>query len=75
VWLFKNMNDSIHEIRKGGNLYFLLNAFIGAYNRRTDVMERAVKLDERLKLLTHKLNTSGEALKDAVERNQPNQED
>lgn len=32
------MTDQIHEIRKNGNLYFLLNAFIGAYNRRTDAM-------------------------------------
>ncbi|HEX7333427.1 MAG TPA: hypothetical protein VF290_18125 [Pyrinomonadaceae bacterium] len=32
------MGDSIHEIRKIGNLYFLINAFIGAYNRRTDVL-------------------------------------
>lgn len=30
------MGDKIHEIRKGGNLFFLINAFIGAYNRRTD---------------------------------------
>lgn len=30
------MSDKIHEIRKGGNLFFLINAFIGAYNRRTD---------------------------------------
>jgi len=53
----------------------LLKAFLDAYNRRTDVMERAVKLDERLSAMKHKLDTSGEALKDAVERNQPNQED
>lgn len=68
------MSDKIHEIRKQGNIFFLLNAFLGAYNRRTDVMERAVKLDERISAMTHKLDSSGEALKDAVERNQPNQE-
>jgi len=28
------------EISKSGNLYFLLNALIGAYNRRTDVLAR-----------------------------------
>lgn len=30
----------VHEVEKGGNLYFLINALIGAYNRRTDVMHR-----------------------------------
>lgn len=40
---FKPMTDKIHEIRKAGNLYFLLNAFIGAYNRRTDAMERVME--------------------------------
>lgn len=65
------MGDTIHEIRKTGNLYFLINAFIGAYNRRTDVMERAVKLDERVKAITHKLDTAGNQLRDAVDKNQP----
>lgn len=32
------MSDTIHEVRKGGHLFFLINAFIGAYNRRTDVL-------------------------------------
>lgn len=61
----------IHEVSKDGALYLLLNAFLGAYNRRTDVMERAVKLDERVKALTHKLNTAGESLRKAVDNNQP----
>lgn len=65
------MGDKIHEVRKAGNLYFLLNAFIGAYNRRTDVMERAVKLDERLQELKNKLDAAGEELKSAVDKNQP----
>lgn len=30
--------DKVHEIRKGGNIYFLINTLIGAYNRRTDVL-------------------------------------
>lgn len=30
------MSDKIHEIHKAGNIYYLLNAFLGAYNRRTD---------------------------------------
>lgn len=29
-----------HEIVKEGPIYFLLNAFLGAYNRRTDVIAR-----------------------------------
>lgn len=61
----------IHQLEKDGTLYFLLSAFLGAYNRRTDVMERAVKLDERIKALTHKLDTAGESLKDTVKKNQP----
>jgi hypothetical protein len=61
----------IHDIAKAGNLYFLLNAFLGAYNRRTEIMERAVKLDERIKAATHKLDEAGENLKTSVEENQP----
>ena len=61
----------VHEISKDGTLYFLLNAFIGAYNRRTDVMERAVKLDERVKALTHKLDAAGNDLRETVNKNQP----
>ncbi len=64
---------SIVEITKSGNLYFLLNSMIGAYNRRTDVMERAVKLDERIRAVTHDLNEAGNDLKSTVEKNQPRQ--
>lgn len=59
-----------HEIDKTGALYFLLNSLIGAYNRRTDVMERAVKLDERIRAAAHKLDTAGESLKQTVQNNQ-----
>lgn len=66
----------IHEAEKGGNLYYLLSALLGAYNRRTDVMERAVKLDERIESMRRRLDTAGESLKETVERNQPtDQED
>ena len=68
---FMSERFMIHEIKKAGNLYFLINAFIGAYNRRTEAMERAVKLDERVKTLTNNLNTAGNELKDAVDHNQP----
>lgn len=33
--------DNITEVRKSGNLFFLINSFIGAYNRRTDVLAQA----------------------------------
>ena len=59
------------RVRKESHLAFLINAFLGAYNRRTDVMERSVKLDERVQAVIHKLDTAGESLKDAVDRNQP----
>lgn len=41
MWPFDDMSDKIHEIRKSGNLFFLLNAFLGAYNRRTDMLAGA----------------------------------
>jgi len=68
-----SMTDKIHEIRKAGNLYFLLNSFLGAYNRRTDVMERAVKLDERIHALKEKLDAAGGELQTAID-NQSNKE-
>lgn len=34
------MADKIHEVRKNGSIYFLLNALLGAYDRRTDVMAK-----------------------------------
>lgn len=61
----------IHEVEERGNLFFLLNAFLGAYNRRTDVMERAVRLDERVKAATHKLDVAGDSLRNTVNNNQP----
>jgi hypothetical protein len=69
AWTFRK---HIHEIDKTGNLYYLLNAFIGAYNRRTDIMERAVKLDERIADMRQKLDAAGNELKAAVDNNQPN---
>ena len=54
MWGIGTVSDKIHEIRKQGNIFFLLNAFLGAYNRRTDVLAKASagndgpKLDELL---------------------------
>ena len=69
AWILRK---DVHEIEKGGNLYYLLNALLGAYNRRTDVMERAVKLDERIEAVRLKLDAAGNELKAAVDNNQPN---
>lgn len=57
----RTMTDKIHEIRKNGNVYFLLNAFIGAYNRRTDVMAQGggdnSQVLEAINTLTRKVET------------------
>jgi hypothetical protein len=59
-----------HDIEGRSNLYFLLNAFIGAYNRRTDVMHAQVD-PEALKLLTAKLKASSDNLAAAVKSQTP----
>ena len=38
--IIRRHNTVIHEIERDGSLFYLLHALIGAYNRRTDVMER-----------------------------------
>jgi hypothetical protein len=62
------------DIDRHGALYFLLNALIGAYNRRTDVMHAQID-PEALKQLTKKLKTSESALDQAVKANQPQGEE
>ena len=63
---------TIHEVEKSGNLYYLINAFIGAYNRRTDVLQKANETDPAtLKTLADRLNQSTAALDAAVKANQP----
>lgn len=37
-WIPLMSADKVHEIKKNGNIYYLINAFIGAYNRRTDTL-------------------------------------
>lgn len=59
------------RVDRESHLAFLINALLGAYNRRTDVLERAVKLDERIAAATRKLDAAGNALKEAVDNNQP----
>ena len=53
------MSDKIHDIRKAGNFYYLLNAFLGAYNRRTDAWTRGdnSQVLEAINNLTRKVDT------------------
>lgn len=57
-----------HEIDNRGSLYFLLNSFIGAYNRRTDVMERnsEAAFQARVDALTQDLKTSTDKVEEAI---------
>lgn len=65
------MANNLHDVKKTSDLYYLLNAFIGAYNRRTDVMERVIELDERLNAMRGELDVAGTGLDKAVKTNQP----
>lgn len=47
---FRRTDKLVQEIEKQGNVYFLLNAFIGAYNRRTDVLAKGTGSDVSAKL-------------------------
>jgi hypothetical protein len=47
---FRRTDKLVQEIEKQGNVYFLLNAFIGAYNRRTDVLAKGIGSDVSAKL-------------------------
>ena len=71
---------TVYEIEKGGNLYFLLNAFIGAVNRFADQVGgglQAVALalstsednSAEIKSLTERLAAQREALDAAVKGN------
>lgn len=62
MWPLRAMADKIHEIRKAGNLFFLLNAFIGAYNRRTDVLAENAAEKVAIQELTAKLKASNDKL-------------
>lgn len=56
------------DIDKSGGLYFLLNALIGAYNRRTDMMERTAEsnIQARIDALTKDLKTSTDSVETAI---------
>lgn len=57
-----------YEIDSRGSLYYLINAFIGAYNRRTDVMERnsEAAFQSRIDALTEDLKTSTTTVQQAI---------
>lgn len=52
----------VHEIARNGNIFFLINAFIGAYNRRTDVIAREAETQEKVRQLTQRLKVQNDAL-------------
>lgn len=60
---------SYHEVDQRGSLYYLINAFIGAYNRRTDVMERNSEsaFQSRIDALTEDLKTSTTKVQQSIE--------
>lgn len=43
---FRRTDKLVQEVEKQGNIYFLLNALIGAYNRRTDVLANGSNTSE-----------------------------
>lgn len=59
---------SYHEVDSRGSLYFLINSFIGAYNRRTDVLERnsEAAFQRRIDELANDLKTSTDKVEEAV---------
>lgn len=55
------------EINGQGTLYYLINAFIGAYNRRTDVMARALAEQQKVDQLATEIQKVSNELKQAVQ--------
>lgn len=64
-------NKVIHEVEKSGNLYFLINAFIGAYNRRTDVMAQPAADQKTVDQLTKQVASLEQALQTAINNQSP----
>ena len=56
------------DINKKGALYFLFNASIGAYNRRTDVIAKQQITLERIERIMSELNDAVQAVADDVTR-------
>lgn len=51
-----------HEVRRSSELYKLLNAFIGAYNRRTDVLAAERADQQKINELTQQLKAANDSL-------------
>lgn len=60
------------EIDQRGSLYFLLDALLGAYNRRTDVMERTSEaaFQSRIDALTKDLKESTDTVEAAIQQDE-----
>lgn len=52
------------EISKRGTLFYILDAFLGAYNRRTNVMERANKESADLDKLKDQIDAADAELQE-----------
>jgi hypothetical protein len=67
---FRRTDKLIQEIEKEGSLYFLLNALIGAYNRRTDILAKGTdnsELENKIDRLSQEIATIGARLELIVE--------
>ncbi len=53
----------LHRVEKEGTFYFLLNAFLGAYNRRTDMLARGgigeTSISQKLEAIIEMLRSQG----------------
>lgn len=60
----------VHDIEEQGKLYFLLNALIGAYNRRTDVLAKGTGNGNNSEVLTaiNNLNRKVDAMSSNIDR-------
>lgn len=59
----------VHEVRRDGNLFFLANAYIGAYNARTGVLRKQLEAEAFIRSQIVKLKAAREAL-DAATKSQ-----
>jgi hypothetical protein len=71
-WIMGEYNRGTHttitlEVDSRGRLAYLINAAIGAYNRRTDAMLKIAETDpEEVAKLTDRLKRSADALENAA---------
>jgi stress-induced morphogen len=79
----REQGKTFHEVEKAGNLYYLINAFIGAYNRRTDALssglhaialalstpqDNSAEVQKQIDSLVAQLNASTAEVKDAIDQ-------